>query len=108
MGKSNNNGYAESLFNTEENVCYICGKHTPCARHEVLYGSNRDNSKKYGLWINVCPDCHQNRPGAIHNVPKAYEWLKEEAQTLFEEHYPNKDFLTIFGKRYKDVEIERG
>lgn len=105
--KLDSNGYAESLFNTEEDVCYICGRHVPTARHEVIYGSNRGNSKKYGLWINVCPDCHQNRPGAIHKIPKEYEWLKVEAQELFEQRYHDKDFLTIFGKRYKDVEIER-
>ena len=95
------NGYNPTLFNTTEDECYICGRSCPCARHEVLYGNNRENSKFYGLWINVCPSCHQNGNEAIHQVPEKYEWLKAEAQELFEEKYPDKDFLTIFGKNYR-------
>lgn len=95
------NGYAPSLFDTVEDECYICGRGCRCARHEILYGSNRELSKRYGLWIYVCPDCHQNGPEAIHKEPKKYDWLKREAQEHFERENPTKDFITIFGRNYR-------
>lgn len=95
------NGYNPSLFSTDEYECYVCGASGRCERHEVFGGPNRTNSKKYGLWINVCPGCHRNGKMAIHVVPEEYEYLKVEAQELFEQEFPDKDFLTIFGKNYR-------
>lgn len=98
--KTDSNGYGESLFNTEEDVCYVCKCEVPTARHEVLYGNNRENSKFYGLWINVCPNCHQYGAYAIHRYPEKYEHLKQEAQRLFEETFTDLDFMEIFGRNY--------
>lgn len=91
------NGYNKSLFNTEGGECYICHKIGDTARHEVLHGPSRQLSKKYGLWLNLCPDCH-TRVHARDNGK--YRYLKEDAQRLFEEHYPDKNFLSLFGRRY--------
>ena len=91
------NGYNDSLFVTEHGKCYICHRHIDTARHEVLHGPNRQLSKKYGLWINVCPSCHTR----VHAEDNGrYRYLKELAQIKFEVVYPEKDFLTIFGRRY--------
>ena len=49
----------------------------------------------------MCPGCHRNGKAAIHVVPEEYEYLKVEAQELFEQEFPDKDFLTIFGKNYR-------
>lgn len=98
--KTDSNGYGESLFNTEEDVCYICGCNVGTERHEVFGASNRDNSKFYGLWINVCPMCHRLGANAIHAVPKNHIGLKADAQRLFEEAYKDLDFMEIFGRNY--------
>ena len=98
--KRDRNGYIPSLFNTIEDECYICGCGGRMERHEIFGGANRSNSKGYGLWINVCPGCHRTKPDSIHLSPKKHIRLKEEAQELFEEEYPDKDFLSIFGKKY--------
>lgn len=96
------NGYKDSLFDTESGHCYLC-KYFPddpeiqTVRHEIMQGiANRELSKRYGLWINICTAHHDD----IHRNPKDYEWLKEAAQELFECVYPCEDFLTIFGRKY--------
>lgn len=96
------NGYKDSLFETEEGRCYLCKyfEEDPpitTVRHEIIHGiANRELSKRYGLWINICVPHHED----IHNNPGEYEFLKEAAQALFEEVYPEEDFLTIFGRKY--------
>ena len=95
--KLDRNGYRASLFNTESGFCYIHRGEVATARHEILHGANRNNSKRYGLWINVCPDCHK----LVHLEDNGkYLYLKEDAQRLFEEEYPDKDFVAIFGRNY--------
>ena len=95
--KTDNNGYGESLFMTNEEECFICGRGGDLARHEIIHGSRRPLSKYYGLWIYVCPDCHNE----IHREDNGkYMFLKTTAQRLFEKNYPDLDFLTIFGKNY--------
>lgn len=95
--KLDRNGYRTSLFNTNEEECYNCGCGGQLARHEVLHGANRNNSKRYGLWIYVCPSCHSE----IHKEDNGkYLFLKSTAQRLFNQEYPDKDFVTIFGRNY--------
>ena len=98
--KLDRNGYRSSLFNTEDGFCYIHKDYCQTVRHEVLPGMNRSLSKKYGLWINVCPSCHNMSDHSIHSDPESYEYLKAEAQELFEQEYPEEDFMAVFGKNY--------
>ncbi len=91
------NGYNPSLFSTKDGICYICHKEGDTARHEVLYGiANRRLSKKYGLWIAVCPSCH-NR---IHAEQYKYLFLKETAQKLFESVHGHTKYMEIYGRNY--------
>lgn len=96
--KLDRNGYAKSLFDTEDGVCYICKSERQTVRHEVVHGASRQLAKYYGLWINVCPvPCHS----WIHREDNGkFYYLKEEAQRLFEKEHPDKDFLIIFGRKY--------
>ena len=93
------NGYGKSLFPTEDGKCYVCGFVGDTARHEILHGANRSISKRFGLWIAVCPRCHAN----IHAEDNgSYLYLKEEAEERFLREY-NKDvadFIAIFGRNY--------
>lgn len=95
------NGYKPSLFETEDGRCYLCKYYEEdppidTARHEVIHGVNRELAKHYGLWIAVCPRHHDD----IHKNPEEYKWLQEAAQELWECVHPDKDFLTIFGRKY--------
>lgn len=98
------NGYNPSRFSTEAGECYICGRHCDTARHEVLYGYGiRPLAKKYGLWINVCPRCHDN----IHARQYEYEYLKEAAERLFEAEYGSEEFFRLFGRYYLEEKDRR-
>lgn len=91
------NGYNPSRFTTEAGECFICFRHADTARHEIMQGiCNRRLSKMDGLWINVCPECHDK----IHANPKRYLWLKEAAQRLYESEYGHEDWMWRYGKNY--------
>lgn len=89
------NGYNESLFDTTEGVCYLCKERKETVRHEVYEGNGRRAlSKRYGLWVNICPGCHSE----VHLEPECEKAirLKQEAKDLFiQEHSPG-DFIRIF------------
>ena len=97
MGK---NGYIDSILDTEDGVCYLCGKHTETCRHEIFGGSNRKDSKRLGLWVNLCPDCHNCSPKGVHFNRDVDLELKKDGQLAFVRAYPFGDFLAIFGKNY--------
>lgn len=91
------NGYNHSKFQTEQGVCFICKRNIDTARHEIFYGNpNRENSKREGMWIDVCPLCHDK----IHANPEQFLMLKEKGQQLFEVWRPRAEFIAIFGKNY--------
>lgn len=104
--KLDRNGYAPSLLNNEDETCYFrergllwrCrGYCTETARHEVFFGPNRTNSKRTGMWCNVCPNCHRE----IHQTDGEKDrLLKKEAQEAFEKVRSHEDFIAIFGKNY--------
>ncbi len=79
--KLDSNGYAPSILH-DKPVCLICGR--------------------YGLWVTLCPWCHQNGPTAIHNNHDADLRLKRWAQKKAMEHYgwPEARFIQEFGRSY--------
>lgn len=90
------NGYNDSIMETTAGVCYVCEKYCETARHEVYEGiGTRALSKRYGLWVNICPSCHQ----FIHDNPKSKKAadLKADARNAFiaEGHTPD-EFRKIF------------
>lgn len=80
--------------------CYICGRSNGALHvHHVFEGTaNRAVSDRYGLTVFVCPNCHR----AIHENPKALEWLKREAQekAMIEYDWSADQFRKRFGKNY--------
>lgn len=93
------NGYSESILPTRAGRCYVCGKETDTARHEIFGGTaNRKNSKAEGLWINVCPKCHT----LIHALPnEEYDLhLKRNAQWMYECSHTRDEFIKLFGRNW--------
>lgn len=92
--KLDSNGYAESLFCTNEGECFVCGVHADCARHEIFGGTaDRQTSKAVGLWLYLCPHCH----ALIHKDETDSHVM---GQRLFEYAYSHEEFMTLFGKNY--------
>ena len=92
------NGYAPSILQ-HENHCFICYRNMYAQRHEIFHGSNRQKSKEYGLWINVCPVCHNS----IHFTDGELDQrLKERGQDAAMAYYgwSTKDFIARFGRNY--------
>ena len=91
------NGYNPSILATRDGECYICNRLTETARHEIYFGTaKRKNSKKHGLWVNLCPDCHNN----VHRERITDLWLKEMGQRKYELAHTRDDFVKLFGRNY--------
>lgn len=91
------NGYNKSLFDCEDGVCWLCGAVTDTVRHEIYRGKNRSNSKKYGLWLAVCPRCHSrlhrhDYEEEMHRIGMC-KFIADGVGTT-------DDFVAIFGKEY--------
>lgn len=92
------NGYARSVI-ADRKSCYICRVVGELARHEVFHGPFRRKSKAYGLWINLCPECHYR----LHNSDGRVDlYLKKVGQRAAMEtyHWTTADFISRFGKNY--------
>ena len=92
------NGYNPSILCNERH-CVICGTLRELTRHEVFHGAYRKKSKRYGLWVTVCPECHY----MIHNGDGTLDRrLKREAQeqAITVNKWTVSDFRAEFGKNY--------
>ena len=92
------NGYAPSIMGND-NRCFICSRTGPLQRHEVFHGAFRNKSKRYGLWISVCPACHHrihNSDGVLDKRLKAAG--QREAMTVY--GWDTAEFRRQFGKNY--------
>ncbi len=70
-------------------------------KHHIFEGKNRNNSEKYGLFVWLKPEMHNMSPMGVHFNKEFAQYLKKIAQTAFEEHYHELDFISIFHRNYK-------
>lgn len=94
------NGYNESIFDTEQFTCFYCGReHVPTARHEIYYGNAyRQKSKRRGYWVNLCVPDHQQ----AHSHPNdgIDKWLKQTGQIEWEKTSTREEFIKTWGRSY--------
>ena len=92
------NGYIPTIMQRSER-CYMCGRSGTMQRHEIYGSSNRDKSKAFGLWVWLCPECH-NDLHFVHADRKI--WLREQGQVKAQEHYgwTDAEFREKFGRCY--------
>jgi len=92
-----------SLFTDDLEHCIICGK-SPVNLHEVFGGRNRLNSIKYKLVIPLCICEHHNQVECkgIHFDKKLKKEWQIKGQIVFEQTYPDLNFIQIFGRNYKN------
>lgn len=97
--KLDRNGYAPSILQNKEE-CWVSHSVGNLVRHEVFPASNRDNSKYYGLWVYLTPYWHNMSNAGVHFNKELDLKLRRYAQAEFEVHFPELDFVKIFGKNY--------
>ena len=97
------NHYAPSImqWNPGEQCAFCRMEHVEVVRHEVFHGfGRREKSKKYGLWVTVCPTCHQ----FIHSHPRNDRVLElhQQGQHQAMEKYgwTTEEWISIMGKNY--------
>jgi hypothetical protein len=85
----------------DEKVCYISGSPVDLERHHVYYGAGRRKlSDKYGLTVWLRHDLHNEPPYGVHHCKQTRRMLEQAGQRAFQEHYPDLDFMKIFGRNY--------
>ena len=83
----------KSIIQPEEpRQCYLCGS--------VFGAYNRRKSEKYGLTVLLCHNCHNEPPRGAHHCKQTMDYLHRVGQQAFEDTYPDKDFISIFGRNY--------
>lgn len=86
-----------SLFSKDTKHCYFCSSGYELTWHEIFRGRNRQNSMKYGLCLRMCSSCHE-----LYQEDKYFNDLwHAKGQAMFEETYPDLDFVKIFKKNYR-------
>ena len=82
-----------------EKKCFVCGTTHMLESHHILGASNRKWSEKYGLKIWLCHNHHQGKTSPHQD--RAFDLLlKSMAQKAFNKHYPDEDFIKVFGRNY--------
>ena len=97
------------MHNKQAHTCYLCMylhsdymTRTRLEEHHVFGGFNRKLSEKYGLKIYLCHEHHNDPfcPESIHHNKTIKHDIQRIAQRKFMTAYPDKDFISIFGKNY--------
>ena len=88
----------------------MCFEHTPTERHHIFGGTaNRRLSEKDGLWVYLCPKCHNQPPHGVHFDPTRMERLHKIGQRAYEANLIAKGtpaaearaaFMARYGKNY--------
>lgn len=99
---------SKSIMQSDNSYCYLCkklrGDDFPkvTEEHHVFNGPRKRLSTKYGLTVRLCIPHHRLGTEAVHLNAKMMHFLKSEGQKAFEKKYPDKDFMEIFGKNYRE------
>jgi len=85
----------------KEKRCIVC-HNSNIEEHHVFFGTaNRKLSEKYGLKVYLCSEHHRGTRGVHGNQGKELDtYLKQLAQSRFEEKGTREKFIQIFGKNY--------
>ena len=84
--------------------CYICGRSDRVEEHHIFPGPLRKWSDKYGLTVDLCPECHRLGKHAAHNDTDTAKMLKLDAQGEFEKVYGHDAYMAIFGINYEEMD----
>ena len=84
-----------------DKYCFVSYRSDWLEEHHIFFGNGqRALSEKYGLKVWLNHYVHNEPPNGVHHNKEADLRLKQIAQRAFQEHYPDLDFVKIFGKNY--------
>ena len=79
--------------------CIVCGRPHP-HKHEVFFGTRRNQSIKDGLVIPLCYEHHEGNESP-HRDREVDLMYKQKAQAVWESTYGTRaDFIRTYGKNY--------
>ena len=85
----------------DEKECYLSKSTKRLEIHHIFFGAGRrELSEKYGLKVWLRYDWHNLPPNGAHFNQETRRRLEQDGQRAFQEHYPDLDFMQIFGKNY--------
>lgn len=90
----------DSIIQFDISKCFLCGRYGWLEEHHIFGAYNRKKSEFYGLKVQLCHRCHNEPPHGAHHNKETMQYLHEVGQRAFERHYPEEDFMQIFGKNY--------
>ena len=102
--KLDSNGYAPSIMQAADKLCYLCGSGRDLVRHEPIGGPYRAKSKRFGLWVHLCTACHEKVHSSSFMGIRGGRMLKGAAQECAEFYlnWSTEKFVEEFGKNYKE------
>ena len=87
----------------DEKCCLICYNNQTIEEHHIFGAGLRKKSEKYGLKVYLCHNHHNENikesPG-LHHDRDLELYIKRLGQKAFQEHYPDLEFLSMFGRNY--------
>lgn len=90
-----------SIITKDFERCLVCGTYLNIHKHEIFYGTaKRQLSIKYGLVVPLCSRHHNMSKDGVHFNKVLDTKMKKLGQEAFEFHYPDLNFLEIFGRNY--------
>lgn len=84
----------------DKKECYFCKSQSWLECHHIFGGANRNLSEKYGLKVWLCHYCHNEPPQGVHHNRRNADMLRKLGQEAFNKQYPDKDFVSIFGRNF--------
>ena len=102
--------YHPSLFiGQDDTKCFVrdweerssnCSRMGKIDRHEIYFGYNKQKSIRYGLWVNLCRECHDKLHNGLDD--SLNRKLKALGRKRFEEIHSKAKFEYEFlGRFYK-------
>lgn len=92
--------YNENLLQGNVIECFFTKDPTDLCIHHIFRGAFRDKATKYGCWIWLRPDWHNQTNYAIHNDKKLEMKLQAMCQMAFEDKYNHELFMKEFRRDY--------
>lgn len=87
---------------SNERECFICKNTLSLHKHHIMNGSDRKNAEQDGLWVYLCPQCHNMSDHAVHFNREADLRLKRIAQTEYEKTHTREQFMKRYRRNYLD------
>lgn len=95
----------KSIIQADKTECFLCGRNgyaDPLDEHHIFAGPNRKHSEEDGMKVYLCHSrCHIFGKQAAHACKKTDQYLKREAQTVWEHKYGDREaFRARYGRSY--------